>query len=121
MYIGYIVNWTILPNIGLHNMNSIRQGCCGFLWLEGDLEEWQTQEVNVTPGKTEGDIDLEGLPFLKVTRGFAIPQGHPRAQALFVLLFPTVLHFHAHINIYYFYPNTLVFVGDNTTRSITIY
>ena len=27
--------------------------------LEGDLEEWQTQEV----------IDLEGLPFLKVTRG----------------------------------------------------
>ena len=33
--------------------------------LEGDLEEWQTQEVNVA----EGDIDLEGLPFLKVTRG----------------------------------------------------
>ena len=29
----------------------------------GDLEEWQTQEVNVT---------------------LAIPQGHPRAQALFV-------------------------------------
>ena len=48
--------------------------------LEGDLEEWQTQEVNVTRGKAEGDIDLEttrgeaegdidleGLPFL--TRG----------------------------------------------------
>ena len=33
--------------------------------LEGDLEEWQTQEVNVT----RGDIDLEGLPCLKVTRG----------------------------------------------------
>ena len=33
--------------------------------LEGDLEEWQTQEVNVTRGKAEGDIDLEGLPFLK--------------------------------------------------------
>ena len=31
-------------------------------WLEGDLEEWQTQEVI----------------------GFAIPQGHPLAQALFV-------------------------------------
>ena len=29
--------------------------------LEGDLDEWQTQEVN--------DIDLEGLPILKVTRG----------------------------------------------------
>ena len=55
--------------------------------LEGDLEEWQTQEVNVTRGEAEGDIDL----------------------------------FHAHINIHYFYPNTLVFVGDNTTRSITIY
>ena len=27
--------------------------------LEGDLEEWQTQEV------ASGDIDLEGLPFLK--------------------------------------------------------
>ena len=37
--------------------------------LEDDLEEWQTQEVNVTRGKAEGDIDLEGLPFLKVTRG----------------------------------------------------
>ena len=49
--------------------------------LKGDLEEWQTQEVNVT-------------------RGEAIPQGHPRAQALFVLLFPTVLLFHAHINIH---------------------
>ena len=33
--------------------------------LEGDLEEWQIQEVNVTRGKAEGDIDLEGLPFLK--------------------------------------------------------
>ena len=46
--------------------------------LEGDLEEWQTQEVNVTRGEAEGDIDLEGLPFLKVTRGpiiicFVIP------------------------------------------------
>ena len=51
--------------------------------LEGDLEEWQTLEVNVTlgewqtqevnvtrgEGEAEGDIDLEGLPFLKVTRG----------------------------------------------------
>ena len=37
--------------------------------LEGDLEEWQTQEVNVTQGEAEGDIDLKGLPFLKVTRG----------------------------------------------------
>ena len=33
----------------------------------GDLEEWQTLEVNVTQG--EGDFDLLGLPFLKVTRG----------------------------------------------------
>ena len=32
---------------------------------------------------------------------FAIPQGLPRAQALFVLLFPTVLLFHAHINIHW--------------------
>ena len=48
--------------------------------LEGDLKEWQTQEVNVTRGEAEGDIDLEGLPFLKVTRG-------PR---------------HAHINILWF-------------------
>ena len=24
--------------------------------LEGDLEEWQTQEVNVTRGEAEGDI-----------------------------------------------------------------
>ena len=37
--------------------------------LEGDLEEWQTQEVNVTLGFASGDIDLLGLPFLKVTRG----------------------------------------------------
>ena len=63
--------------------------------LEGDLEEWQTQEVNVTRDEAEGDIDLEGLPFLKVTRG-------PRHY--FVLLFPTVLEllFHAHINIHWF-------------------
>ena len=27
--------------------------------LEGDLEEWQTQEVNVTRGEAEGDIDLK--------------------------------------------------------------
>ena len=26
--------------------------------LEGDLEEWQTQEVNVTRSEAEGDIDL---------------------------------------------------------------
>ena len=26
--------------------------------LKGDLEEWQTQEVNVTQGEAEGDIDL---------------------------------------------------------------
>ena len=58
--------------------------------LEGDLEEWQTQEVNVTQGEAEGDIDLD----------LAILQGHPRAQALFVLLFPTVLLFHGHINIH---------------------
>ena len=37
--------------------------------LEGDLEECQTQEVNVTRGEAKGDIDLEGLPFLKVIRG----------------------------------------------------
>ena len=37
--------------------------------LEGDLEEWQTLEVNVTLGFASGDIDLEGLPFLKVTQG----------------------------------------------------
>ena len=36
---------------------------------EGDIEEWQTQEVNVTRGEASGDIDLEGLPFLKVTQG----------------------------------------------------
>ena len=36
--------------------------------LEGDLEEWQTQEVNVTRGEAEGDIDLKGLPFLKAIR-----------------------------------------------------
>ena len=33
----------------------------------GDLEEWQTLEVNVTLGFASGDIDLLGLPFLKVT------------------------------------------------------
>ena len=27
--------------------------------LVSDLEEWQTQEVNVTQGEAEGDIDLE--------------------------------------------------------------
>ena len=32
----------------------------------GDLEAWQTLEVNVTLGFTSGDIDLLGLPFLKV-------------------------------------------------------
>ena len=27
--------------------------------LEGGLEEWQTQEVNVTQGEAEGDTDLK--------------------------------------------------------------
>ena len=36
---------------------------------KGDLEELQTQEINVTRGEAEGDIDHEGLPFLKVTQG----------------------------------------------------
>ena len=29
--------------------------------LEGDLEEWQTQEVNVTRGEAEGDIVYENV------------------------------------------------------------
>ena len=33
----------------------------------GDLEEWQTLEVNVTLGFASGDTDLLSLPFLKVT------------------------------------------------------
>ena len=37
--------------------------------LESDLKEWQTQEANVTRGEAEDDIDIEGLPFLNVTRG----------------------------------------------------
>ena len=36
--------------------------------LGGDLEKWQTQEVNVTRCEAKGDINLEGLPFLKVNR-----------------------------------------------------
>ena len=35
--------------------------------FEGDLEEWQTLEVSVTLSFAAGDIDLLGLPFLKVT------------------------------------------------------
>ena len=46
--------------------------------LEGDLEEWQTQEVNVTRGEAEGDIDLEGLPFLKVGLPFLKVTRGPR-------------------------------------------
>ena len=55
--------------------------------LEGDLEEWQTQEVNVTRGD-EGDIDLEGLPFLKVTRG-------PRH---YLFCYSRQFYYHADIN-----------------------
>ena len=33
----------------------------------GDLEEWQTLEVNVTLGFTSGDIDLLGLPRVILT------------------------------------------------------
>ena len=79
--------------------------------LEGDLEEWQTQEVNVTRGEAEGDIDLEGLPFLKVTR---VPRHY-------LFCYSRQFYISMHITIHYFYPNTLVFVRDNTTRSITIY
>ena len=52
--------------------------------LEGDLEEWQTQEVNVS------DIDLEGLPFLKVTRG-------PRH---YLFCYSRQFHFFMHILIF---------------------
>ena len=67
--------------------------------LEGDLEEWQTQEVNVTRGEAEGDIDLEGLPFLKVTR----------APRHYLFCYSRQFYIFMHINIHYFYPNTLVF------------
>ena len=43
--------------------------------LEGDLEEWQTQEANVTRGEAKGDIEL---------------------VILFVSLFQTALLVHAH-------------------------
>ena len=33
----------------------------------GDLEGWQTLEVNVTLGFASGDIDLLGLPSLNIT------------------------------------------------------
>ena len=79
--------------------------------LEGDLEEWQTQEVNVTRGEAEGDIDLEGLPFLKVTRG-------PRH---YLFCYSRQFYFFMHILIFTISIKTLVFVGDKTTRSITIY
>ena len=80
--------------------------------LEGDLDEWQTQEVNVTRGEAEGDIDLKGLPFLKVTR----------APRHYLFCYSRQFYISMHINIHYFYLNTLIFAGDNTTtRSITIY
>ena len=66
--------------------------------LKGDLEEWQTQEVNVTRGEAEGDIfasgdiDLEGLPFLKVTRG-------PRH------------YFFCYSRQFYFFMHILIFTG----------
>ena len=78
---------------------------------EGDLEEWQTQEVNVTRGEAEGDIDLEGLPFLKVTRG-------PRH---YLFCYSRQFYFFMHILIFTISTQTLVFVGDNSTGSITIY
>ena len=40
--------------------------------IEGDLEEWQTQEVNVTRGEAEGDIDLEGLHSSRSPEGLGI-------------------------------------------------
>ena len=46
--------------------------------LEGDLEEWQTQEVNVTRGEAEGDIAI----------AIAIPQGHPRGQGIICFVIP---------------------------------
>ena len=58
--------------------------------LEGELKEWQTQEVNVTRGEAEGDIDLEGLPFLKVTRG-------PRH---YLFCYSRQFHFFMHILIF---------------------
>ena len=35
--------------------------------LVGDLEEWQTQEVNVTRGEAEGDIDLDSYPSITLS------------------------------------------------------
>ena len=78
--------------------------------LEGDLEEWQTQEVNVTRGKAEGDIDLEGLPFPKVTRG-------PRH---YLFCYSRQFYFFLHILIFTISIQTHSFLCV-TTRSITIY
>ena len=58
--------------------------------LEGDLEL----------GKPKRSMSPEAKQRVTLTSRVCISQGHPRAQALFVLLFPTVLLFHAHINIH---------------------
>ena len=43
--------------------------------LEGDLEEWQTQEVNVTRGEAEGDIDLEVIVYIVIYKGYVFNFG----------------------------------------------
>ena len=79
-------------------------------WLEGDLEEWQTQEVNVTRGEAKSDID----------RGEA--EGDIDLEALFFLLFPTGLDllFHANINIHYFYNNIFIFMFCQHMQSVPL-
>ena len=77
--------------------------------LEGDLEEWQTEVINVTRGEAKGDI----------SRICHSPRS-PKGQSIVCFVIPDSSTFHAHINVHYFCPNTLVFLGDNTTRSITI-
>ena len=79
MYVGYIVNWTILPNIGLHNMNSMRQGCCtGSFGSRVTLRNGKPKRsmspeakprVTLTSSVCHSSRSPEGLPFLKVTRG----------------------------------------------------
>ena len=63
-----------------------------------DLEEWQTLEVNVTRGEAEGDIDLLGFPFLKVTLE---PRHYLYNMHSFGLVWPTNMN--SIIKIYYLF------------------
>ena len=70
--------------------------------LEGDLEEWQTLEVNVTRGKPKRSMSPEAKPRVTLTSRVCHSSRSPDGPGIICFVIPNSSIFRAHINIHSF-------------------